>query len=78
MRAMRDMCKARPTPLIQFVSNSQEKQWGDWEMVKTVDSYKKGRINQITPRAVGETLLMIMISWLVATNFRRCSWFCGG
>lgn len=43
MNSMRELGKARPAMTIELVSVSEEKKWGDWELVKSWTKYKNGR-----------------------------------
>lgn len=44
MKAMRAVTKQREELTVKLVSVSEEKKWGDWELVVRVEEYWKGRI----------------------------------
>jgi hypothetical protein len=43
MQTMRAFSKQRDKLKITPVSRSEEKKWGDWELIETKEHYKKGR-----------------------------------
>ncbi|KAF2871746.1 hypothetical protein BDV95DRAFT_637006 [Massariosphaeria phaeospora] len=43
MNAMRKLTRARPGLVVELVDMHQEKKWGDWDIVESKTSYKKGR-----------------------------------
>jgi hypothetical protein len=43
MKAMREVGKQREVLTVDFVSRSEEKKWGDWELCESVESYKRGK-----------------------------------
>ncbi|RSL52347.1 hypothetical protein CEP53_008110 [Fusarium sp. AF-6] len=49
MKAMRALGKERPAMIITLMSRSEEKKWGDWQMVAIKQNYKKGRKHDANP-----------------------------
>lgn len=44
MKTMRAVTKQRDKLLVQLVSVSERKKWGDWELEVHSENYRKGRI----------------------------------